>query len=757
MNRKIYILLTVLLAWSFNLKAQTAQIGSQTAIPGASVSFDINVADLPANVGAVSLFIGYDPNVLTFTGSVEGTLSGYILNNMMGTNQIGIQWTDPSGADINGMLLTLNFQYSALGGSCNVTFNPGCEFADILLNSITVGYTNGDIGPGPGIATVIIDEVLANAGPVFVGITGDGFTANGGAVTLYIDFDPSVLQFSGYTSTLPLVMISGNNTTGRISVAYSSTTGTPLNTTFLTLNFVYNATGSSELVFTDGCEITYTDLTPEVVSFDNGKVDPLSTAYQLTIDDEIANPGNTTGVGITASGYPVNVGAVTLFIGFNPAHLTFLNLSPGSIVGANANVVSPGLLGITWTSTGGQDIDGIIFTMNFDYHFGSSAITFEGGCDISDITLTEIPTTYNDGSIAPFVNGPEVTLPVKTGTVGQTIDFPISAKNFTMDIAAISMYVGFNNSVLTYTGHTPGTITGYFINYMPVTHQIGIQWSTYPGININPNNPSDDILLTLHFTYNGGACDLTFDAGCEFAEPDLTTAPVSFYDGAVITGSRFAIKAFLEGPFNGSTMNVTLEDSLYLPLTQPYGGAPWNYSGTENVTAIPNANVVDWVMLEIRETTGAASTATSDSTVAKVAAFILNDGRIVGLDGSSEVLIPMTFTDNIYVVVYHRNHLSMMSSAAIPFVNDMYSYDFTSAQSQAYLNGQKALTGGFGMYAGDGNGDGQISNPDLFFIWMAQVGQHGYYGGDFDLNTIVQNVDLFFYWMANVPHGTQVP
>ena len=72
MNRKIYLLLTVLLAWSFNLKAQTAQIESITANPGTSVSFDIDVAGLPTNVGAVSLFIGYDPNVLTFTGSTTG-------------------------------------------------------------------------------------------------------------------------------------------------------------------------------------------------------------------------------------------------------------------------------------------------------------------------------------------------------------------------------------------------------------------------------------------------------------------------------------------------------------------------------------------------------------------------------------------------------------------------------------------------------------------------------------------------------------
>ncbi len=82
---------------------------------------------------------------------------------------------------------------------------------------------------------------------------------------------------------------------------------------------------------------------------------------------------------LSADGFPTNVGAITLFIGYNPAHLTFLSLSNGTITGAYANVVSPGLLGITWTNSGGQGIDGIIFTMNFDYHFGSSAITFEGG------------------------------------------------------------------------------------------------------------------------------------------------------------------------------------------------------------------------------------------------------------------------------------------------------------------------------------------------------------------------------------------
>ena len=77
MNKKIYLLLTVLLAWSFNLKAQTAQIESLTANPGASVSFDITLRDIPTTVGAVSLFIGYDPNVLTYTGSEPGRSGFY--------------------------------------------------------------------------------------------------------------------------------------------------------------------------------------------------------------------------------------------------------------------------------------------------------------------------------------------------------------------------------------------------------------------------------------------------------------------------------------------------------------------------------------------------------------------------------------------------------------------------------------------------------------------------------------------------------
>jgi hypothetical protein len=754
MNKKIYLLLTVLLAWSFNLKAQTAQIESLTANPGAPVSFDITLAGLPANVGAVSLFIGYDPNVLTFTGStlVDPEFTGYVINNMSSSHQVGIQWTDPYGADLNGILLSLEFQYSNLGGSCDLTFGPGCEFADIDLNSLVVSYTNGNISPNAGIATITINELPAAAGPVSLGVTGAGFDQDAGAVTLYIGFDATVLQFSGYSSTLTGVFVNGNNTTGLIGVTYSNPAGESLNTQFLTLDFNYDGTGESELIFQDGCEIAYTDLTNPLVSYDNGKVIPLATAYQMTIGDLVTNPGNVIGIPVTAAGYPGNMGAITLFIGFNAAHLDFIDITDGTLSGASANLVGPGLIGITWTDFSGVPIDGIMFTLNFDYNFGASEITFEGGCDVTDNQLVPLPTTFNDGSIAPVVGGPEISLPIKTGTVGQAITFPITGKNFALlTPGAISLFIGYNSSVLTYTGSTDGTLTGYFINAMPGP-QIGIQWADLSGLPIADN----DVLLTLNFIYNGGVCDLTFNAGCEFAQTDLSIIPVSYFDGGVITGTFFDLKAFLEGPFNGTTMNAYLNSFGLLPPTQPYNTAPWNYTGTETVATMPT-NVVDWVLIEIRETTGDVNSADYSTMVAQKAALILDDGSIVDLDGTSNVLIPTSFNDNVFVVVHHRNHIRLMSANALTQINGIYTYDFTDNVAKAFGSFQKEIGAGiYGMYSGDIDNDGEIFSNDVTLLLNDYPSVGFYLNSDIDLDGEVFSNDVSIL-LNNYPLVTFIP
>ena len=116
------------------------------------------------------------------------------------------------------------------------------------------------------------------------------------------------------------------------------------------------------------------------------------------------------------------------------------------------------------------------------------------------------------------------------------------------------------------------------------------------------------------------------------------------------------LKAYLEGPFSGNEMTTLLNTSGTLPLDQPYDAAPWLYTGTETVPSIPNPNVVDWILVELRETTGDASTATPDKIISRQAGFILKNGIITGIDGINPMQFDLQVSANLYVVVWHRNH-----------------------------------------------------------------------------------------------------
>ncbi len=154
------------------------------------------------------------------------------------------------------------------------------------------------------------------------------------------------------------------------------------------------------------------------------------------------------------------------------------------------------------------------------------------------------------------------------------------------------------------------------------------------------------------------------------------------------------LTVFLEGPYNGTDMNIDLNPGE-IPLAQPYNVSPWNYTGTESVTAIP-ANTVDWVLVELRDTTD-ASLATGETMIARQAAFLLNDGKIVGLDGSSNLQFDKSLNHSLFTVIHHRNHLAVMSANPVTKNGNVYTYDFTISADQAYgTNAQKDL--GSGVY-----------------------------------------------------------
>jgi len=220
----------------------------------------------------------------------------------------------------------------------------------------------------------------------------------------------------------------------------------------------------------------------------------------------------------------------------------------------------------------------------------------------------------------------------------------------------------------------------------------------------------------------------------------------------------FNLSVYLEGPFNGSTMDSDLHTSGYFWNDQPYNTDPWNYGGTETQNIEPEIDVVDWVLIEFRETTGDASTATTDKFLDHQAAILLADGSIVKPDGVNPIQLTANITENLYVIIYHRNHLAVMSATALNGFGGTYAYDFSNALSKAYLNGQKDLTGGyFGMIGGDSDGNGTVDGNDKDVNWNGDAGNAGYFGSDLNLDSEVDNVDKNDVWDGNNSSTTSVP
>jgi hypothetical protein len=119
------------------------------------------------------------------------------------------------------------------------------------------------------------------------------------------------------------------------------------------------------------------------------------------------------------------------------------------------------------------------------------------------------------------------------------------------------------------------------------------------------------------------------------------------FDVSLYPGSKdetvVKLTVYLEGPFSGSKMNTDLNKAGLIPLSQPYNMPPWNYPGTESVPAIPSENVVDWILIDVRSADSAGA-ADSSTTFARKTGFLMNNGQIFNLDGSSLLSFDTVFS-----------------------------------------------------------------------------------------------------------------
>ncbi len=284
------------------------------------------------------------------------------------------------------------------------------------------------------------------------------------------------------------------------------------------------------------------------------------------------------------------------------------------------------------------------------------------------------------------------------------------------------------------------------------------------SIAITAQSVSPEVTTSAGDYYYNGNISLSWSLG-EIATETYSNGNVILTQGfqqpvsVTIQGINLDLLVFLEGPYSSTKMTSGLNSGAQLPLSQPYNTAPWNYSGTESVASIPNSNVVDWVLIELRDAAN-AGTATSTTTIETQAGFILADGSVVGLDGSSVLQFPTaSFSQNLYVVVWHRNHLGIISANGVTETGGVYDYDYSTAITQVYNGGagyKEITTNVYGMVGGDANADGKIDIADKT-VWANNSGTKGYKGTDFDMDVQVNNLDKNEIWTENSIYENQVP
>lgn len=150
MKKMIFVLTTCVLILSIKTKGQDAQatISTVNACPESQVTVPLNIENF-LNVGAMTLYIGYDTAQLTFMTiqNIHPVFQELMFNAMtFPAPQIGISFTSINGVSVlSGKLFDMVFAFKS--GSSILKFNPGCDIIDPDFEEIPVNYVNGGIIP----------------------------------------------------------------------------------------------------------------------------------------------------------------------------------------------------------------------------------------------------------------------------------------------------------------------------------------------------------------------------------------------------------------------------------------------------------------------------------------------------------------------------------------------------------------------------------------------------------------------------------
>jgi hypothetical protein len=233
------------------------------------------------------------------------------------------------------------------------------------------------------------------------------------------------------------------------------------------------------------------------------------------------------------------------------------------------------------------------------------------------------------------------------------------------------------------------------------------------------------------------------------ASPDTSAGveiPLGASDWVLSEGTRVAMKVFLQGPYNTGTHLMGTVILASIPMTSPYS------EDARTVAGIP-AGVTDWVLLQVRSTY-------NGTILASRSCFLKADGKLVLDDGTTEYAGIKASPGDYFLVMKHRNHLKVMSAAAVTGLTwgttPASVYDFSLGTDKYYGADAKLLeTGVYGQYSGDANGSGTVDASDRSLTWNDR-NKNGYLNADCNLSGTVDASDRSITW-NNRNKSTSVP
>jgi hypothetical protein len=367
--------------------------------------------------------------------------------------------------------------------------------------------------------------------------------------------------------------------------------------------------------------------------------------------------------------------------------------------------------------------------MNFKYFALIITILILGVAAVNAVSLSTVPN-------------PEVS------PVSQSFQLQVQLDTAT-SIRGYSIYFGFNQSIVHFDSATRGTLfTGQPVGWWNVTNVspgvVRVECIIF-GEGLTVTGPG--IILNVNFTgLIEGYSQFSFNQVELYDVTGAIIPNVATTAGNILIGGNLAYmtsKCYLEGPYNDGHMSTAL--NARLPLESPYT------ADSVTVTAMPS-DVVDWLLLELRQT--------YNGTAYRVQSVFLHSDGTITSPGKSFILFNNTSPGTYYVVIRHRNHLAIMSSAAVSVAGSgtFPFYDF-SLLSNIYGTGSTVtLDNGLeGMAAGDADMSGVVGQVDRIDFWRIQAGRSGYLSADFNLDGNVFPDDLNKFWRINLGMVSDVP